>query len=258
MTTQQLQLVDNTMSSMQAKDKKKIQSRGSASVQFPGKLHDLMTYTDRQGLDHIISWVQNGTALMVHNPEKLLEILPMFGFGQTKYRSFQRQLNMWHWERIVDGPYKGAWRHPYFVRGNKTLCRFMSRHLFSNNSSVSPSDSPIHINKGDFPSSINLASSLSMSFPSLAADSFAKDMMNIPANMKKQDVLPSVPQLSRQQGGQTLRFEHRNLDFLDEIVPTDVFDASSILEPTPIFAPTSSTANHLLEPLSADIIDTLF
>lgn len=102
--------------------------RGAAGAQFPGKLHDLMTYTEHQGLEHIISWVENGLSIMVHDPEKLLEILPHFGFGQTKYRSFQRQLNMWHWERIVDGPFKGGWRHPYFVRGNRLLCCYMSRH----------------------------------------------------------------------------------------------------------------------------------
>lgn len=103
--------------------------RGAAGSQFPGKLHDLMTYTEQQGLEHIISWVQNGFAIMVHDPEKLLEILPLFGFGQTKYRSFQRQLNMWHWERIADGPFKGGWKHPYFLRGNKLLCSYMSRRM---------------------------------------------------------------------------------------------------------------------------------
>jgi hypothetical protein len=65
---------------------------------------------------------------MVHDPERLLEILPIF-FGQTKYRSFQRQLNMWHFERILDGPYKGAFVHPFFVRGNKSSCARMSRHI---------------------------------------------------------------------------------------------------------------------------------
>jgi tRNA1(Val) A37 N6-methylase TrmN6 len=67
-------------------------SRGCASDQFPGKLHDLMTHTEQAGLSDIISWVQNGQAIMVHDSERLLKILPLFGFSQTKYRSFQRQL----------------------------------------------------------------------------------------------------------------------------------------------------------------------
>lgn len=36
---------------------------------------------------------------------------------------------MWHWERIVTGPLKGAWIHPYFQKGNKELCTYMSRHV---------------------------------------------------------------------------------------------------------------------------------
>jgi hypothetical protein len=35
---------------------------------------------------------------------------------------------MWHFERVLVGPYKGAFTHPCFVRGNKALCASMSRH----------------------------------------------------------------------------------------------------------------------------------
>lgn len=76
----------------QPKTKKTIASRGSASDQFPGKLHDLMTYTEMEGYSDIISWVRNGEAIMVHDSERLLKLLPMFGLSQTKYRSFERQL----------------------------------------------------------------------------------------------------------------------------------------------------------------------
>lgn len=102
-------------------------NRTGSEVQFPGKLHDMMAFVEREGLESIISWVRNGRALMVHNPEKLVELLPLF-FSQTKYRSFQRQLNMWHFERVLDGPDRGAFVHPLFIRGNKPLCAYMSRH----------------------------------------------------------------------------------------------------------------------------------
>lgn len=35
---------------------------------------------------------------------------------------------MWHWVRILKGPYKGGWAHPYFIRGNRSLCDSMSRY----------------------------------------------------------------------------------------------------------------------------------
>lgn len=87
-----------------------------------------MEYIESQGLESIISWVLNGRGFIVHDPDRLVGILPLF-FSQTKYRSFRRQLNMWHFERIEKGPSKGAFMHPYFVRGNKELCSLMSRHI---------------------------------------------------------------------------------------------------------------------------------
>ena len=102
-------------------------NRAGSEVQFPGKLHDMMTFVEQEGLESIISWVRNGRAVMVHNPEKLVELLPLF-FGQTKYRSFERQMNMWHFERVLAGEHKGAFVHPYFIKGNKPLCAYMSRH----------------------------------------------------------------------------------------------------------------------------------
>ena len=101
-----------------------------AEGKFPGKLHDMMDFVESNGLDFIVSWVRNGRAIKVHDPQKMVEILPLF-FDQTKYRSFQRQLNMWSFERIMEhGPDKGAFRHPLFVRGKKSLCKTMNRLSF--------------------------------------------------------------------------------------------------------------------------------
>jgi hypothetical protein len=125
--------------------------KGGSESQFPGKLHDMMAYVEQGGLESVISWVLNGRAFILHNPEKLVEILPKF-FAQTMYRSFRRQLNMWHFERILDGPNRGAFLHPYFVRGNKSLCSDMSRHVFlqpqatdSVDSHVTKQKSSVHI-----------------------------------------------------------------------------------------------------------------
>jgi HSF-type DNA-binding len=67
-------------------------NRGAPSAQFPGKLHDMISFAEAQGFSHVISFAQDGTAIIVHDPDRLLEILPHFGFSQTQYRSFQRQL----------------------------------------------------------------------------------------------------------------------------------------------------------------------
>ena len=102
-----------------------------SETQFPGKLHHMMFYVESMNLEHIICWVNDGKAFLVRDSKKLTELLPIF-FSQTKYRSFRRQLNMWHFERLVEGPYKGAFQHPYFLRDNKMLCRQMSRDINRN------------------------------------------------------------------------------------------------------------------------------
>ena len=105
---------------------------GGSETQFPGKLHNLMEYAIDHGKEDVISWVNDGRAILIHNPKRLIaEILPYY-FSHTKIRSLERQFNMWHFERITYGPYKGAWMHPYFQRDNRSLCSKMSRNLADN------------------------------------------------------------------------------------------------------------------------------
>ena len=123
---QQLQHVHTNKHKMVSKTSMK--KRSGSEARFPGKLHDMMQYIEEENLDSVISWVLKGRGFMIHDPEKLVDILPLF-FGLTKYRSFRRQLNMWHFERVLDGPNKGAFIHPYFVRDNRSLCALMSRQI---------------------------------------------------------------------------------------------------------------------------------
>jgi hypothetical protein len=102
--------------------------RSGSMVQFPVRLYEMMEFVETQGLDSAIGWVLGGRGFMIHNPEKLTDVLPLF-FGQTKYKSFPRQLNNWDFERISHGPNKGTYMHPYFVKGNRELCDLMSRRI---------------------------------------------------------------------------------------------------------------------------------
>jgi hypothetical protein len=119
----------NTASSKKSQGRSISATSGGCESQFPGKLHDLIAYAEGEGLESIISWDSNGRAFRVNDPNMLVDILPLC-FYQTKYRSFQRQLNMWAFERILEGPGKGAFWHPYFIRGQKYLCREMNRQTF--------------------------------------------------------------------------------------------------------------------------------
>jgi hypothetical protein len=60
-------------------------------------------------------------------------------FRQTKYTSFQRQLNLYKFTRITNGPDKNGYYHPYFLRDREDLIRHIPR-LPKNGDGVRRSD----------------------------------------------------------------------------------------------------------------------
>ena len=76
---------------------------------------------------------------MVHNVYAFVAVILPRYFKQSKYKSFQRQLNVWCFERVNRGPEKGAYRHPSFIRGQHVLCREMQRKKVKGSSSSQPS-----------------------------------------------------------------------------------------------------------------------
>jgi len=102
-------------------------THGGNALLFPWKLHDMLRTSGTEGKESIVSWLPHGNAFKVHNvPDFVSNILPLF-FKQTKYKSFQRQLNLWGFERIQNGPEKGAYYHKQFLRDESALCRHLTR-----------------------------------------------------------------------------------------------------------------------------------
>ncbi|KAL3905899.1 MAG: hypothetical protein SGILL_009493, partial [Bacillariaceae sp.] len=100
---------------------------------------------DKNHQSDIVSWLPGGTSFIVHNvPEFVNHILPKY-FKQTKYKSFQRQLNLWCFERLTQGPDKGAYFHPQFSQENpEKLCKMTrqrSKKTGPGGSSPSPASS---------------------------------------------------------------------------------------------------------------------
>jgi hypothetical protein len=94
---------------------------------FPIKLHRMLQDVEREGLNYIVSWHPDGRSFRVQFHDQFVaRVLPGY-FSQTKYRSFQRQLNHYGFERITKGPLEGSYHHPYFVRDNPALCEGMRR-----------------------------------------------------------------------------------------------------------------------------------
>ncbi len=178
--------------------------------------------------------------------------------------------NMWHWERIIDGPFKGGWVHPYFVRGNKMLCTYMSRHgipnpdmiqylLSSENTSAFHTSSPFlqnsepnvsmksHNERIDFPPATNPGLSNPLKMISSTYKAIDEDWDPIP-------VAPFVENDFNSFGGPQLSVHF--VDPSSEILSL-CESAQSILEPTP-FRETADDTSRLLEPLSYETIDNLF
>ncbi len=88
---------------------------------FPLKLHKMLENAHRDGIAHIVSWVDDGTGFKVYNSDAFTkEVMPMY-FDQTKYESFRRQLNLYGFTRISRGPSRGIYSHPMFLAGNRPL-----------------------------------------------------------------------------------------------------------------------------------------
>lgn len=95
--------------------------------QFPWKLYDMIDTAEKRNEEHIISWIRDGTAFKVHDRDAFMGEYMTKMFNQTKYKSFQRQLNLWGFERFQHGPDKGAYYHPLFVKGNRECCSLLTR-----------------------------------------------------------------------------------------------------------------------------------
>jgi hypothetical protein len=100
---------------------------------------------DNTGDKSIVCWQPHGRAFMVHKPKGFVQEVMSHFFNQTKYASFQRQLNLYGFSRLSHGPDKGAYYHNCFVRGKRHLCKGMIRQKIKGTKvrkSLSPEDEP--------------------------------------------------------------------------------------------------------------------
>jgi HSF-type DNA-binding len=100
-----------------------------AETKFPCKLHKMLQDVENEGLTHIVSWHNDGKCFRVHEPEQFVEkILPRY-FKKSKYRSFQRQLNLYGFHRItaLKPFWESCYHHPDFSKDDEFGCRKINR-----------------------------------------------------------------------------------------------------------------------------------
>lgn len=132
-------------SSLDSNDRGRSIAKGGVTTPFPWKLHIMLDAMGKSGDKSIVCWQPHGRAFMVHKPKDFVQqVMPHF-FNQTKYASFQRQLNLYGFSRLTHGPDKGAYYHNCFVRGKRHLCKGMIRQKIKGTKvrkSLSPEDEP--------------------------------------------------------------------------------------------------------------------
>ncbi|KAL3899716.1 MAG: hypothetical protein SGARI_006400 [Bacillariaceae sp.] len=94
-------------------------------ARFPLKLRTVLEDAANEGNDHIISWLPDGKAFKVHQPEMFSKVLMKRYFRQSHFRSFTRQLYHYGFERCE----AGAFHHPLFQRDDEQLSWSMSRKM---------------------------------------------------------------------------------------------------------------------------------
>jgi HSF-type DNA-binding len=97
------------------------------TLPFPWKVHEMLGKVEKDGQDDIVSWLPHGNAFQVHKEKQFLDTIMPSYFKQSKFTSFTRQLYIYGFQKIQDGPDKGAFVHKNFVKNNKFLCLAMPR-----------------------------------------------------------------------------------------------------------------------------------
>ena len=84
---------------------------------FPMKLQELLDNAEAEGHEHIISWQPHGRAFLLHKKKEFFEtVLPRY-FGRIQLLSFKRQLYLYDFKRITQGPDRDAYYHEMLLRG---------------------------------------------------------------------------------------------------------------------------------------------
>jgi hypothetical protein len=103
------------------------ETAGTGNSAFPWRLHDMLNDAEQKGFDNIVSWQQDGKGFKVHMQKEFPNIVMPSYFNQSQYKSFQRQLNIYGFQRKTVGAERGAYTHELLIRGKPDICRFMVR-----------------------------------------------------------------------------------------------------------------------------------
>jgi hypothetical protein len=74
---------------------------------FPWRLHEMLEEMEYSGESKIVSWLPDGETFKVHDPQGFTKKIIPSWFKHKCYKSFQRQLHLYGFMRVLAGPRKG-------------------------------------------------------------------------------------------------------------------------------------------------------
>lgn len=102
--------------------------RVTTTANFPEVLYSMIMYCEREGYNDVISFFSHGRAFAIHRPRRFeKEFMPRFFFNMGKIASFHRQLNLYGFKRITEGPDNGGYWHRKFLRGRRDMLVTLKR-----------------------------------------------------------------------------------------------------------------------------------
>lgn len=101
-------------------------ARGGVVTPFPLKLHEMLDAAAANNLEDVVSWQPHGRCFVVHKPKEFVSMLPQY-FKLSKLPSFQRQLNLYGFQRLTRGRDKGGYYHELFLRDRTFLAHNIQR-----------------------------------------------------------------------------------------------------------------------------------
>eukprot|EP00580_Thalassiosira_gravida_P018760 CAMPEP_0201671984 /NCGR_PEP_ID=MMETSP0494-20130426/31237_1 /ASSEMBLY_ACC=CAM_ASM_000839 /TAXON_ID=420259 /ORGANISM="Thalassiosira gravida, Strain GMp14c1" /LENGTH=264 /DNA_ID=CAMNT_0048153499 /DNA_START=237 /DNA_END=1031 /DNA_ORIENTATION=+ len=101
--------------------------RGGIYDPFPIKFYRMLDQVRDEGLESTVSWLSHGRAFKIHKPKAFAATIMTRFFNQSKYTSFQRQLNLYGFSRCSRGRDSGAYYHPFFLRGHQSMAKNITR-----------------------------------------------------------------------------------------------------------------------------------
>ncbi|CAJ1959989.1 unnamed protein product [Cylindrotheca closterium] len=110
-----------------AEIKPKANEAATSRISFPQRVYNVLKVCEDNHQEHVVSWMNDGTAFKVHDTEEFeRELLPKY-FNTQKYASFTRALCSHGFGCVRTGRQTGIYSHPKFNRNDPEAVCLMKR-----------------------------------------------------------------------------------------------------------------------------------